>query len=164
DKHAETVVAELKKTLDEQLCLAITKSVFRAVTTGPTVADAVRRPTAFGELVSICGGKRAAVHKVIDGFRAEGCNFLLPEIDTVKPALHNSDYIDSTHECLIRPWPKLREWAREEFDAAETYRSLEDAAKRWKRDEAPLWTKRALANGLAWRDREPVNEAWAARY
>jgi tetratricopeptide (TPR) repeat protein len=161
DKHAGKVLGGLKQALGEEFAVATTKRVFQAVTTGTTAADAVRRPTRVAELVKLCAGNSSAVHEVIDAFRAEGCNFLQPEIDPTKPVLENREFVDVTHESLIRQWTQLREWAREEFEAAEAYRSLEDTAKRWKEGHADLLSARALA---AWREREPVNEAWAARY
>ena len=54
--------------------------MFRTLTGGSTVADAVRRPTRFDELVAVCGGDEAAVRAVVDAFRAPGVNFLVPEI------------------------------------------------------------------------------------
>src|SRR5262245_195530 len=164
DKHANAVLAKLKATLGTARCEAATKMIFRAVTAGTTIADAVRRPTRFGELVRICGDDRAAVHAAVDAFRAEGCNFLQPEIDPDKPALEDTELVDITHESLIRQWTQLREWAREEFEAAETYRRLLDAAKRSKDGRGELWTKLDLGQVVAWRGHDPINVDWAARY
>ncbi len=165
DKHAYEITTGLANKLGDDPSLATTRNVFRAVTTGTTVADAVRHPTAFGKLVEICGDDTAAaVHAVVNAFRAEGCNFLQPEIDPAKPFLDDGDMVDITHESLIRQWTRLREWTREEFAAAETYRFIKDAAKRWKNEEGPLFSGRPLANAMAWRERERPNASWAARY
>ena len=65
--------------------LPIAERVFRALTDGATVTEAVRRPTRFGELVEICDGDEAGVRAVADAFRASGCNFLAPELDPSHP-------------------------------------------------------------------------------
>src|SRR5262249_20374154 len=49
DEHAEAIVKELG---GERL--AVVENVFRALTEGTTVFDAVRRPARYGELVAIC--------------------------------------------------------------------------------------------------------------
>src|SRR6185295_5769302 len=166
DKHADAVLAGLAAKLGEKVAKTTAGAIFRAVTMGTKAADAVRHPMKFGALVTICGGEahRAAAHDVVDAFRSEGCNFLQPEIDPNNPHLTNDDFVDITHESLIRQWSRLREWAREEFESAENYRRLEDAAKRHEKGQVDLWTKAELANALAWRDRESVNKDWAGRY
>ena len=61
--------------------------VFRALTAGSTIADAVRRPTRLDELIVACGGDEAGVRAVVDAFRAPGVNFLVPELDPHNPKL-----------------------------------------------------------------------------
>src|SRR5215204_1657811 len=76
----------------------VVEAVFRALTEGSTIADAVRRPTRFGELVAICGGDEVAVRAVVDAFRAPGCNFLAPELDADNPQpVEDDTFIDITH-------------------------------------------------------------------
>lgn len=166
DKHANAILALLESKLGASRAEAVTQSVFRAVTSGTTAADAVRRPTPFGELVSICGGDRNAVQIAVNAFRAEGCNFLsiTSTAGAAGTVLDDAAIVDITHESLIRQWVKLREWAQKEFVAAENYRRLETTARLWKNGRAALWTMPDLGTALAWRLEENPNEAWAARY
>ena len=52
--HANQIFEELGKAR-----WPVVEWVFRALTAGSTIADAVRRPTRFDELVTICGGNEA---------------------------------------------------------------------------------------------------------
>jgi hypothetical protein len=138
----------------------VIESVFRALTEGSTVADAVRRPTRFGELVSICGGDEAAVRTVVDAFRAPGCNFLAPELDPDNPQpVEAETFIDITHESLIRQWRTLSGWLEKEAHAARRWQRLKDRFE----DGDPMRGVE-LATMMAWRDEEKPNAAWARRY
>ena len=92
--HGDQILA----TLGEER-RAVTEAVFRALTEGSTIADAVRRPTRFGELIAICGGDEPSVRAVVDAFRAPGCNFLSPELDPKNPEpIRAETFVDITHE------------------------------------------------------------------
>src|SRR5262249_3353111 len=107
DKHANTILARPTRGPGPTRGAAITRAGVRAPPLGNSVADAVRRPTRFGDLVAICGDDRAGVGAVVDAFRAPGCNFLTPEVDPRRPALDDGDNIDISHESLIRQWGTL---------------------------------------------------------
>jgi tetratricopeptide (TPR) repeat protein len=133
--------------------------VFRALTAGSTIADAVRRPTRFDDLVTISGGNEGAVRAVVDAFRAPGVNFLVPEFDPAHPALPADAYVDISHESLIRQWKKLSEWLEKEGRAAQQWRRLNDRF-----GTGELLRGRELANLVVWRDETKPNPAWAKRY
>jgi tetratricopeptide (TPR) repeat protein len=133
--------------------------VFRALTAGSTIADAVRRPTRLDELISTCGGDEAGVRAVVDAFRAPGVNFLLPEFDPHSPKLAPDTYIDISHESLIRQWKKLSEWLGTEGRAAQLWRRLVDRF-----GTGEMLRGRELANLTAWRTETKPNAAWAKRY
>jgi hypothetical protein len=154
--HAEQIL----KDLAEQGLERTVEAVFRALITGTTAADAVRRPTTFGQLVALAGGNREAVRRVVDTFRAPGCNFLTPELDPKDPKpLSDDTPIDISHESLIRQWKKLSDWLAIEARAAQNWRRLKDnvAAKYRVRGEE-------LADLTAWRNDFKPNEPWASRY
>lgn len=138
----------------------IAERVFRALTDGATVTEAVRRPTRFGELVEICDGDEANVRAVADAFRAPGCNFLAPELDPDHPKpLEAGTIIDISHESLIRQWRQLSEWLEKEARAARQWRRLLDRFE----DRQPL-PDFELDNLRLWRAEERPNAAWARRY
>src|SRR5262249_29181094 len=152
NEHADEIFERLKK---EKLPV---EGVFRALTSGTSIADAVRLPTRFDRLVSICGGDESAVRKIVNAYAAPECNFLLPESDPLKPFTADT-VIDISHESLIRQWKRLSEWMAKESNAALQWRRLND---RYTVGE-PL-RGRELANLVAWREETKPNPAWAKRY
>ncbi len=135
-------------------------TVFRSLVSGTTVAEAVRRPRRFGELVTLAGGNEQGVRDVVDTFRAAGCNFLAPELDpqNLKP-LASDTVVDISHEALIRQWSKLSEWLLQESRSAQNWRRLQDRMT----DGEPL-RGRELATLVAWKDEMKPNAEWARRY
>ncbi len=91
--HANQIFEDLGKPRAQ-----VAEWVFRALTAGSTLADAVRRPTRLDELIAACGGDEAGVRAVVDAFRAPGVNFLLPEFDPHNPKIAPDTYIDISHE------------------------------------------------------------------
>jgi tetratricopeptide (TPR) repeat protein len=152
--HANQIFEELGKQR-----WPVVEWVFRTLTAGSTIADAVRRPTRFDELVAACGGDEANVRAVVDAFRAPGVNFLVPEFDPKHPRLAADAYVDISHESLIRQWKRLGEWLEQEARAAQQWRRLID---RFGTGE-PV-RGRELANMMAWRNETKPNTAWAKRY
>lgn len=154
DAHANQIFDDLGKER-----WPIIEWVFRALTAGSTIADAVRQPTQFGDLVAVCGGDEPAVRAVVDAFRAPGVNFLVPESDSTHARLAHDTFVDISHESLIRQWRKLSAWLEKEAHAAQQWRRL---VERYNADEVP--TGRELANLIAWRAETHPNAAWAKRY
>jgi hypothetical protein len=140
--------------------LPVAERVFRALTDGLSVADAVRRPTQLRDLVAICNGDDAGVRAVVDAFRAPGCNFLTPELDATNPQpLDDGAVIDISHESLIRQWTRLSDWLDKEARAGRQWRRLLDRIEVGE----PLHGTE-LATIVAWFDEEKPNAAWAARH
>jgi tetratricopeptide (TPR) repeat protein len=154
DRHADAIFNLLGPQREP-----IIEAVFRALTSGATVADAVRWPTAFGDLVKISGGDRAMVEAVVNAFRAPGCNFLLPEIDQ-KPQPDDETKIDITHESLIRQWKRLSGWLEKETHAGQEWRRLIDLA----RSGDFVLRGLRLTNAIELLNEIHKKPAWAGRY
>ena len=152
--HANQIFEDLGKARAQ-----VAEWVFRALTAGSTIADAVRRPTRLDDLIATCGGDEASVRAVVDAFRAPGVNFLVPEYDPHRPHLAPDTYIDISHESLIRQWKKLSGWLEAEGRAAQQWRRLVD---RYNNDER--LGGRDLASFIAWRKETKPNAIWAKRY
>ncbi len=152
--HADQIFEQLGKARAQ-----VAAWVFRALTAGSTIADAVRRPTRLDDLISACGGDEAGVRAVTDAFRAPGVNFLLPEFDPQRPKLELNTYLDISHESLIRQWKKLSEWLEAEGRAAQQWRRLIDRL-----GTGEMLRGRELSNLIAWRTETKPNAAWAKRY
>jgi tetratricopeptide (TPR) repeat protein len=152
--HADQIFADLGKPRAQ-----VAEWVFRALTAGSTIADAVRRPTRLDDLIAACGGDEAGVRAVVDAFRAPGVNFLMPEFDPHHPELALDTYIDISHESLIRQWKKLSDWLTAEGRAAQQWRRLVDRF-----GSGEMLRGRELANLIQWRTETKPNAAWAKRY
>ena len=140
-------------------CRAVAKAVFRALTEGSAASDAVRRPTRFDELVAICGDEER-VRKVVDVFRAPGCNFLAPGLDPANPrSLTPDTIVDISHESLIRQWKQLSGWVEAESRARRQWQRLRDRFD----DKQPLQGPE-LTTMEAWRREQQPSAAWARRY
>lgn len=140
---------------------AVAPTVFRALTSGSSLAEAVRRETKFGELVQIAHGDQIAVREIVDAFRGQGRNFLTPP----RPEpLNVETVVDISHESLIRQWKEFATWLQQEIDSAASWRRLVDQAERHQRGEADLLSGVALATIANWWDAERPTAAWAKRY
>jgi tetratricopeptide (TPR) repeat protein len=152
--HANQIFQDLGKQRAQ-----VAEWVFRALTAGSTIADAVRRPTRLDDLIAACGGDEASVRAVVDAFRAPGVNFLLPEFDPHDPKIAPDTYIDISHESLIRQWKKLSEWLEAEGRAAQQWRRLVD-----RYGTGEMLRGRELSALINWRTDTKPNAAWAKRY
>jgi tetratricopeptide (TPR) repeat protein len=155
DDHAEEVFGRLDAS--EQ---AAAKCVFQAVTEGTTVANAVRRPTKYDELVKICGAKnRDAVSKVLAEFGPRGCQFLTFDRQPTAEGLPDQAWIDIAHESLIRQWKRLSGWLEQEGRWSYVWRQLkQDTDRSWLLQGRPLKEAVQLL-----KEARPTSE-WAARY
>jgi tetratricopeptide (TPR) repeat protein len=154
DDHAEQVYGRLNSAAQ-----SAAECVFRSVTFGTTVADAVRRQTKYSDLVAICGPEnREEVVRVIEAFgprRAQFLTYPLPQVGT-RPS--DAAWIDIAHESLIRQWKRLSGWVEAEGRAANHWRQLRDRA-----DRKDVLSGRALSDAIALQKSQPT-AAWAERY
>ncbi|MEZ0244083.1 MAG: hypothetical protein ACAH11_11960 [Sphingomonas sp.] len=135
--------------------------VFRALITGSDPTSAIRRPCRFDELVALLDGDEARARRIVDAFRAQGCNFLRPES---KHKLEDDTIVDISHESLIRQWRVLSEWMRVEARADVNWRRLLRAEERYSVNEDGLLQGLNLDSLAAWWDSEQPSEAWARRH
>jgi hypothetical protein len=156
NRHADQTFNDLHKC--DQL---VAKSVFRALTSGTSVADAARRPTLFKDLVAVSGGSEERVRNVIQIFRARGRNFLLPEDDV---PIRVDTRIDISHESVIRQWRRLSHWVDVEARDARQWRRLVDSAELELKGQGDLLQGVTLQFLLDWRDEAKPTPEWARRY
>ena len=156
NEHANQLLKELQDNAPE----SVVEEVFRGLISGATVAEAVRRPRPFGELVKLADGNEPAVRAVVDKFREFGVNFLAPELNPADPKpLDDDTFVDISHESLIRQWSKLSEWLEKEARAAHLWRRLRDRLA-----DGDLLQGRELAALIAWNEEMRPNAEWAKRY
>jgi tetratricopeptide (TPR) repeat protein len=156
DAHAREVFESLPES-DRP----IVEIVFRALVSGTSVANAIRRPCQYRELVDLAQGDQAAVDRVVQAFRAADCNFLTPPAGV---ALNDRTVVDISHESLIRQWSVLSDWLDKEVRAAAFWRRLVAAAESYDRGEGDLLRGADLAYFVASWTRENPTATWAQRH
>ncbi|MDW9589844.1 hypothetical protein GOC31_28550 [Sinorhizobium meliloti] len=156
NQHAGEIMASLGEGLASTV-----EHVFRALTVGSSISDAVRRPTTLAELVNIAGGDHGVIVNICEAFRAPGRNFLTP----LPPRpLHNDTIVDISHESLIRQWRALSAWVEREARDSEALRRLSRAAMLAETESGDLLHGRELANLDAWRRESRLTHSWARRH
>ena len=157
DQHAERAYAELATARQQQIC----EKLFKALTDKATDPRGVRRPTTLGTLCALADATPAEVTQVIDVFRKPSRSFLMPPAEDT---LEAETVIDISHESLMRVWERLKSWADEEAQSAQTYRRLAQTAVLHSEGKAGLWDDPDLQAALDWQEKNQPNEVWAGRY
>lgn len=152
DKHADDV---MKNTGEPVL----TERLFRALTSGSSVATAVRRQRTIKQLVAEIGYEPTRVCKVVKAFSARDCHFLSV---TGTGDLRDGDTVDISHESLIRQWTKLSAWLIAEAEEGRIWRDLRRAAAREEQDG--LLSGKALEARSAWLASRGLTDGWIVRY
>ena len=134
---------------------AIAELMFKRITELGVDRREVRRPTPVPEIAAVADVTPAEVDGCVDHFAAPETSFVTRDADGM---------VDISHESLIRQWPRLRAWVRDEAYSRNMFRRLTEAAGRWSRREAALLHDPDLEIMRRWwTDAEP-NQAWANRY
>ncbi len=160
--HANRVYVDLEKRSGHYGKIA--ETIFRCLTGQTVDKPDTRRPQSWTALRAVAianGNSEADVRVVLDAFRHPDCSFLTPSLET---ELESATPLDISHESLIRNWDKLQDWVKLESGSAEDYRSLEQAARRWKEGRADLLDRLALESILHWKRKVNPSAEWAARY
>ena len=134
---------------------AIAELMFKRITELGDDHREVRRPTPLAEIADVARASPEEVEACIGHFAEPGRSFVTVSTDGV---------VDISHESLIRQWPRLKGWVREEADSRDVYRRLANAADRWERGEAALLRDPELEIASRWWTETRPNQAWADRY
>jgi tetratricopeptide (TPR) repeat protein/energy-coupling factor transporter ATP-binding protein EcfA2 len=156
-RHADEAWDELP---DERSRL-IAELLFKALTERGVDNREIRRPTRVEEICNIAGATREEVAAVVEVFRLEGRSFLMPPSGV---ELSDETVIDISHESLIRNWQRLKEWVKDEAEAARIYRRLAGAASDYREGTGGLLDDVTLRWVLKWRDKYRPSRAWGVRY
>jgi hypothetical protein len=159
DQHGGNIMASLAH--EDR---AFVPMAFRTLVSGQDATNAVRRPCKLSELQTEGeerkAGGRAAVLRVIEAFRANGCNFIQPPPEY---PLNSDTLIDISHESLIRQWSSLTEWVSDEARSEANWRRLLVGAERHASGVGELLSGLDLASLEQWWEAEYPTKAWAER-
>ncbi|MDT5294516.1 MAG: hypothetical protein QOJ76_1396, partial [Acidobacteriota bacterium] len=155
--HADEAWGELP----DERSRHVAEALFKALTERGADNREIRRPTRLKEICDIAGVTEEEVASVVEVFRREGRSFLMPPAGV---ALNAETVIDISHESLIRNWGRLKDWVKDEAEAARIYRRLAGSAADYREGAGGLLDDVTLQWVLKWRDKYRPNRAWGERY
>ena len=155
-RHADQAYDSLN---DEQKVIA--EVLFRSICERGSAHRDGRHPASVATIAERAGVSADAIIEIVERFRDPAYGFLVPPVSS---KLLEESVIDISYESLIKLWKRLNCWVEEEAKAADTYRFLEQSAKRWKEGQAALWSTPNLETALAWKEHERPTAEWAERY
>lgn len=154
--HANEAYEELSVSEKE-----IAEVLFKGITEKSTENQGHRRQAKVGVIAELCRASESDVIKVIEGFRKPGRSFLMPGSQVI---LTGASSIELSHESLMRIWTRLSNWVDEEFESAQMYKRISEAAALYQTGKAGLWRPPDLQLALNWQKKQRPTRVWAQRY
>ena len=155
-QHANEIFDELTPRQKE-----IAEILFKSLTERSTGNFGMRRPVRVSFVADLAEASNEEVIEVVEQFRAPGRSFLMPSTNVrLKP----DTLIEISHESLMRIWTRLKVWVDEEYESAQMYRRLSDAAAMYQIGRTGLWRPPDLQLALNWQKKQKPTRAWAKRY
>ncbi|MEQ8474850.1 hypothetical protein [Fulvivirga sp.] len=155
-QHANETYDELSSREKE-----IAEILFKSLTEKAANNFGIRRPVRLGLVVELSEATLPEVIAVVDKFRETGRSFLMPPIGI---ELDENSIIEISHESLMRIWTRLKAWVDEEYESAQMYRRLSEAAAMYQIGRTGLWRPPDLQLALNWQKKQRPTRAWARRY
>ena len=139
----------------------IAEILFKNITEKSQENKGMRRPVRLGLVTELAEAEEADVIYVIDHFRKAGRSFLMPAANV---SLTGDSKIELSHESLMRIWKRLNTWVDEEFESAQMYKRLSEAAAMYQIGKTGLWRPPDLQLALNWQKKQRPTREWAQRY
>lgn len=155
-QHANEAYDELSSNEKE-----IAEILFKSLTQRTNDVFGMRRQVRLGVVAELANVTDKAVIDVVEKFRQPGRSFLMPPSGI---ALDADSMVEISHESLMRIWTRLRKWVDEEYESAQMYRRLSDAAAMYQIGKTGLWRPPDLQLALNWQKKQRPTRAWAQRY
>ncbi|QSE96726.1 nSTAND1 domain-containing NTPase [Fulvivirga lutea] len=155
-QHANETFDELSSRQKE-----IAEILFKSLTEKSSNNFGMRRPVKLSFVADLADATEEEVIEVVDHFRAPGRSFLMPPPNV---RLNSDSLIEISHESLMRIWTRLKVWVDEEFESAQMYRRLSEAAAMYQIGRTGLWRPPDLQLALNWQKKQKPTRAWARRY
>lgn len=139
----------------------IAEILFKTITEKSHDNKGMRRPGRLGLIALLAEAEEEDVVYVVDHFRKAGRSFLMPGANV---PLNADSMIELSHESLMRIWKRLNTWVEEEFESAQMYKRLSDAAAMYQIGKTGLWRPPDLQLALNWQKKQKPTREWAQRY
>jgi hypothetical protein len=155
-QHANEAYDELSSKQKE-----IAEILFKNITEKGQDNKGMRRPARLGLVTELAEAEEEDVVFVVDHFRKPGRSFLMPAANIV---LNSDSMVELSHESLMRIWKRLDTWVDEEFESAQMYKRLSEAAAMYQIGKTGLWRPPDLQLALNWQKKQRPTREWAQRY
>ncbi len=139
----------------------IAEILFKAITEKNQDNKGMRRPERLGLIAQLAEATEEDVIRVVNHFRKTGRSFLMPGVNV---PLTDESMIELSHESLMRIWTRLDMWVEEEFESAQMYKRLSEAAAMYQIGKTGLWRPPDLQLALNWQNKQKPTREWAQRY
>jgi WD40 repeat protein/energy-coupling factor transporter ATP-binding protein EcfA2 len=121
----------------------------------------MRRPEKLSLIAQLAETEEEDVIGVVENFRRPGRSLLMPPANV---ALTGDSIIELSHESLMRIWRRLTTWVEEEYESAQMYKRLSEAAAMYQIGKTGLWRPPDLQLALNWQKKQRPTREWAQRY
>ena len=155
-QHANEAFDELSQREKE-----IAEVLFKTVTEKNLENQGLRRPGKIKLIAELAEASEREVIQVVEHFRKPGRSFLMPGTQV---ALTGDSVVEVSHESFMRIWNRLSGWVEEEFESAQMYKRLSDAAAMYQIGKTGLWRPPDLQLALNWQKKQRPTRTWAQRY
>ncbi len=135
--------------------------LFKNITEKNAENQGMRKPCKIGLIAELADATESEVIKVVEQFRQPGRSFLMPGIHVTLKA---DSFVELSHESLMRIWNRLSSWVEEEFESAQMYKRISDAAAMYQIGKTGLWRPPDLQLALNWQKKQRPTRTWAQRY
>lgn len=139
----------------------IAEVLFKSITEKRQDNRGTRRPCKISLLSELAEADEQDVIRVVDHFRQSGRSFLMPSASI---PLTSESSIEISHESLMRIWTRLNVWVADEYESAQMYKRLSDAAAMYQIGKTGLWRPPDLQLALNWQKKQKPTRSWAQRY
>lgn len=139
----------------------VAETLFKSITEKNSEGLEMRRPARIAEVAELAQVPEQTVIDVVEKFRKPGRSFLMPGMHV---ALTANSVVELSHESLMRIWTRLSAWVEEEYESAQMYRRVSEAAAMYQIGKTSLWRPPDLQLALNWQKKQKPTRQWAQRY
>lgn len=132
----------------------IAQAIFRRLTKFDEAGRQQRNPARLSDLAQAADADIDDVMFVIDEFRRANRDML-----TLSQSENDDPIVDISHEAIMRHWPRLKEWMRDERDMATSYKKLIEIS-----EQRASLAGDDLKKLTDWRAAHAPHQGWANRY
>ena len=139
----------------------ICEGIFKTITEKGTDNREISIPMRISDIAFITRSGDTEIIDIVEKFRQPDRPFLVPSHEI---EIDSDTIVELSHESLMRLWPRLRNWMREEAESVILYKRLAEASKSYQVGQGELLEKSVLQQAMLWLKKNEPSFEWAQRY